>query len=482
MPRVRKVLLADPDAGVLRDLARALRERGYQTSVATDGSRALEVAVLRHPDVVLFDSASPMVDARTFMQILRTNPRTEDIPVIVTGTAKDAEKLRAVRDGFLRKPYNLDEVLGRVGQIFRRLDASRELKKDHEIEGSLKQMGIPDLLQILSTNRRSGTLSLESGDLRGEIQISEGRPVNARVGTVEGDKALFRLLGMTEGSFAFVPGTFSGSPKIRRGMEEALLEGMRQADEAAVLRGKLPPLQDRLTLAPDASLPADQHPITAEVVRLLAEPRSLGEVLDLSTATDFEVLGAIKSLLDKGIARAGPAMETRTSGPLLLPAALHALRARILRGRPAAKEAVGKVVLVSESQKTVRAFLSSLTDLPGFRSLRQPTPELLGTWSRIEFPDGLRVELVSIPGADEARPLWRPCAAGALGALVLDSGPASTRLADFLGREERVPLVTLGDASVPRALEAVPGASHVAAEPKEGVRTLLEAVLKQAAA
>ena len=482
MPRVRKVLLADPDAGVLRDLARALRERGYQTSVASDGSRALEVAVLRHPDVVLFDSSCPMVDARTFMQILRTNPRTEGIPVIVTGTAKDAERLRSVRDGFLRKPFNLDEVLGRIAQIFRRLDASRELKNDREIEGSLKQMGIPDLLQILATNRRSGTLSLENGEERGEIQISEGRPVNARVGNVEAEKALFRLLGMTEGSFAFVPGIFSAAPKIRRGMEEALLEGMRQADEAAVLRAKLPSLQVRLALAAEASLPADQHPITAEVVRLLGEPRSLGDLLDLSAASDYEVLGAIKSLLDKGLARIGTAAESPSAGPLLLPAALHALRARILRGRPAAKEAVGKILLVSESQKTVRAFLQSLSDLPGFRTLRQPTPELLGTWSRLEFPDGLRVELVSVPGADEARPLWRPCAAGALGAIVLDRGPASTRLADFLGREDRVPLVTLGEAAIAPALEGIPGSEHVKAQPKEGVRALLEAVLRQAAA
>lgn len=482
MPRARKVLLADPDTKVLRDLSRALRERGYQTSVASDGSRALEVAVLRHPEIVLFDNGCGLVDARTFTQILRTNPRTEDIPVIVTGTANDADKLRIARDGFLRKPFNLDEVLGRIAQVFRRLDASRELKNDREIEGSLKQMGIPDLLQILSTNRRSGTLSLESGEQHGEIQLSEGRPVNARFGAVEGEKALFRLLGVTEGSFAFVPGAFSGVPKIARSTEEALLEGLRQADEAAVLRGKLPAAKDRLMLAPDASLPADQHPITAEVVRLLAEPRALGELLDLTSATDFVVLAAIKSLLDKGIARLAPEVEVKAVGPLLMPAALHALRARILRGRPAAKEAVGKLVIASDSQKSVRSFLASLHDLPGFKSLRPPTPELLGTWARLDFQDGLRVELVSIPGADEARPLWRACAAGALGALVLDRGPASTRMADFLGREERIPLLVLGGSGIPVALDGIPNAEHVVGSPGQAVRALLEAVLRQAAA
>jgi CheY-like chemotaxis protein len=482
MPRLRKVLLADPDAAVLRELARALRERGYQVSVASDGSRALEVAVLRHPDVILFDSACQMVDVRTFIQILRTNPRTEEIPVLASGSAKDAEKLRHLRDGFLRKPFNLDEVLGRVAQIFRRLDASRELKNDREIEGSLKQMGIPDLLQVLSTNHRSGSLTLESGQLHGEIQLSEGRPVNARIGPIEGEKALFRLFGLKEGSFAFTPAPFTGTPRIHRHMEEALLEGLRQVDEAAVLRSKMPAPRDRIVLAPDAALTGEQHPITAEVVRLLNEPRTLEELLDLTSATDFEVLGAVKALLDKRLARVGPAAEAPVAGPLLVPAALHALRARVLRGRPAAKEAVGKIILVSESQRAVRAFLGRLRDLPGFRQVRAPTPELLGTWARVELLDGLRVELVSIPGADEARPLWRACAAGALGALALDRGPATTRLADYLAREERIPLVVLGDEELPRALRGLPGSEQLDAEPREGVRVLLEAVLKQAAA
>ena len=203
MPRARKILLADADAA--HALSRALREKGYQVSTASDGSRALEVAVLRHPDLILFDESCGLVNARTFLQILRTNPRTEDIPIVVTGPAKDGER-RSLRDGYLRKPFNLDDVLGRIGQIFRRLDAAKELKGlTREIEGSLKQMSIADLLQVLGQNRRTGTLSLEHGDERGDILLANGVPVNARFGIVEGEKALFRLIAWKEGTFAFVP-------------------------------------------------------------------------------------------------------------------------------------------------------------------------------------------------------------------------------------------------------------------------------------
>ena len=91
MTAVRKVLIADPDLDSARVLSKALRQRGYQVHYAQDGSRALEVAVLRHPDVVLFDQACPLIEPAVFAQILRTNPRTEGIPVVVTSAAAPDE-------------------------------------------------------------------------------------------------------------------------------------------------------------------------------------------------------------------------------------------------------------------------------------------------------------------------------------------------------------------------------------------------------
>ncbi|HEX8698962.1 MAG TPA: DUF4388 domain-containing protein, partial [Myxococcaceae bacterium] len=196
MALVRKILIADPDLEAVRMLTRALRQKGYQVHYAPDGARALEVCVLRHPDLVLFDEGCKLLDARTFIQILRTNPRTEDIPVVLTTSSQDVDRLRGMRVAAnLKKPFNLDEVLGRIEHIFRRSEAARDLKNDaQEIEGSLSQLGIPDLMQILGMNKRSGKLSLERGSERGEIFVGDGRPVNARLGRVEGEKALFRML------------------------------------------------------------------------------------------------------------------------------------------------------------------------------------------------------------------------------------------------------------------------------------------------
>ena len=114
MSQLRKVLIADPDLEAARALTKALRTKGYQVHYAPDGSRALEMAVLRHPEMVLFDEACRLLEARTFIQILRTNPRTEHVPVVLTTRVFEPDKIRGLRDGYLGKPFNLDEVLRKI--------------------------------------------------------------------------------------------------------------------------------------------------------------------------------------------------------------------------------------------------------------------------------------------------------------------------------------------------------------------------------
>src|SRR5512140_1275534 len=179
MPPVRKILIADPDPSTVRALAPALRQRGYQVHAAKDGARALQVAILRFPDVVLFDERCQMLDARTFVRILRTNPRTERIPVVLTGEAVDVDRARL--GTFLRKPFNHDEVLGRIEQIFRRVEASRAVSgESREIEGNLAQIPLVDLLQILAVNRTTGRLTVERAGERAVISLEEGEVVDAR--------------------------------------------------------------------------------------------------------------------------------------------------------------------------------------------------------------------------------------------------------------------------------------------------------------
>jgi len=485
MAPVRKILIVDADPGTLRLLGPALRQRGFQVHAARDGSRGLQVSILRFPDLILLDEATPLVDPRTFVRILRTNPRTERIPVVLTGTAADADRARL--GSYLRKPFNLDEVLARVQAVFRRSEAARAAGESKEIEGNLAQIPLPDLLQILSVNRKSGRLTVEREGERAEVALAEGRVVEASLGPVGGEKALWRLLTRREGQFAFLPGLQAGPPRIERRLDDLLLEGLRQADELAALLPSLPGPQDRLGLSvrPE-EIPPGLHPVTEEVVALLRSPRSMAELLDGCRASDLEVSRAVAALLEHGFARRQA--SALPAGPVALLAAheLHALRTRVERGRSSGAQAVGKVILAGGGPLSRKAALARFATIPGFTPVAATQGAGgFGTLGRLSLGEGLSLDVVELPGEPEQRPLWRAFGAGAVGALVLLPADEATPHLTELSRWLRLPLVVCGPSleAVPARLrEAAGGFAFEGSDAAEALRALLAGAGTRAAA
>jgi len=477
MPSLRKILIADPDPGIVRALAPALRQRGYQVHAARDGSRALQIAILRFPDLVLFDESCPLLDARTFVRILRTNPRTERIPVVLAGDAVDVDRARL--GTYLRKPFNLDEVLARIEQIFRRVEASKAVSgESREIEGNLAQIPLVDLLQILAVNRKTGRLALEREGERAEIALDEGRVVDARMGAAGGEKALYRLLTRREGQFAFVPGPHGAEERIARKVEELVLEGLRQADEVARLLPSLPQPSERVELVVHpGEIPPGLHPVTEEVVALLDEPRRFEDLVDRCRASDLEAMRAVVALLERGYARRVTGESPPAdAAPLLAAHELHALRARIARGRSSGAQTVGKVVLAGGGPLARKAALSRFQTVPGFRAEEAPPGPGFGTLGRLSLGDGMRVDVTELPGDRALRPLWRPFAAGAVGALVLLPAKGLEALLVELAKVMKLPVVVCGpsEALVPQALRDAPGGfAFEGSDAAEGLRALL---------
>jgi hypothetical protein len=110
-----------------------------------------------------------------------------------------------------------------------------------------------------------------------------------------------------------------------------------------------------------------------------------------------------------------------------------------------------------------------------------------GTLGRLDVGDVLKVDFLFLPNAEAARPLWRPLAHDAVGALVLDDGELSLRQARYCGQELKLPVVVAtGPASgglitshtLPAPLRGVSGgASMVTTDLEAAVRTVLLAAL-----
>lgn len=115
-----RVLLVEDDAPLRTLVAEALREDGYAVEEAADGREALD-AMRRAPDVVVLDLQMPHLDGPGFMRVLRDQTRWGRVPVLVFSGAPraDAAAARLGAEALVRKPFDLDELLGTVHRVSR---------------------------------------------------------------------------------------------------------------------------------------------------------------------------------------------------------------------------------------------------------------------------------------------------------------------------------------------------------------------------
>jgi DNA-binding response OmpR family regulator len=112
-------LLVVDDNDENRDLlSRRLQRKGFKTLVAEDGARALEVIAREAVDLVLLDIMMPGLNGFDVLRILREQPQTADLPVIMA-TAKTqsedvVEALELGANDYVTKPLDFPIVLARI--------------------------------------------------------------------------------------------------------------------------------------------------------------------------------------------------------------------------------------------------------------------------------------------------------------------------------------------------------------------------------
>jgi len=109
------ILIVDDSATIRKVLALTLNKNGYRVIEANDGPEALKIIQAAVPDLVLLDINMPMMDGYQVCRILKSDPRTRKIPVVML-SGKDGffDKLRGKMAGasrYLTKPCKAGEVL-----------------------------------------------------------------------------------------------------------------------------------------------------------------------------------------------------------------------------------------------------------------------------------------------------------------------------------------------------------------------------------
>ena len=100
------------------------------------------------------------------------------------------------------------------------------------VSGSLEEMGIPDIVQILHQGRKTGALHLSSEGEQGTIFFKDGTVVDAAWRGLGGEEAFYAVVGVSKGGFTIDPTVTPPEKVIQASPEMLLLEGMRRLDEA----------------------------------------------------------------------------------------------------------------------------------------------------------------------------------------------------------------------------------------------------------
>jgi hypothetical protein len=110
-------------------------------------------------------------------------------------------------------------------------------------QGSLAELHLPDIIQLVSVSGKSGVFRLIDGEHRGDIWLQEGRIVHAEHEDLSGEEAVYALAIWRVGEFRFEAGVDSPRQTIQKSNTNLLMEAARRLDEWRVLSKKIPSVE-----------------------------------------------------------------------------------------------------------------------------------------------------------------------------------------------------------------------------------------------
>ncbi|HVO13072.1 MAG TPA: DUF4388 domain-containing protein [Vicinamibacteria bacterium] len=107
-------------------------------------------------------------------------------------------------------------------------------------QGSLAELQLPDIIQLVSVSGKTGVFHLVDGRRRGQIWLHEGRIVHAETEDSSAEEAVYSLAIWRTGEFRFEPGIAAPRHTIQKSNTNLLMEAARRLDEWRVLSKKIP--------------------------------------------------------------------------------------------------------------------------------------------------------------------------------------------------------------------------------------------------
>jgi len=228
---VSNILIIDDNPSNIDFLLGLLTE--YDISAAVDGERALDQMEQEIPDLILLDVNMPEMDGYEVCSIIKSDPKTKDIPVLFLSANTDAESVVKGFDvggvDYIAKPYRPREVLARVEthlKLKRAMDDLERLANEDPLTGIANRRRFFEKAKYLFARAKSDCLPLSLV----AVDIDKFKVINDTFGHNVGDEVIRVFVNIVqknlekEDSFA------------RFGGDEFVMLMMRMSQENALAR------------------------------------------------------------------------------------------------------------------------------------------------------------------------------------------------------------------------------------------------------
>lgn len=127
----QRILLVEDEEHLLEAIKLNLELEGYKVSTATDGKKALKIFKEERFNLIILDVMIPEIDGFQVAETIRLE--NSSVPIMFL-TAKNSSEdrilgLKKGADDYLVKPFNLEELILRVGILVRRSLSGNDLKE-----------------------------------------------------------------------------------------------------------------------------------------------------------------------------------------------------------------------------------------------------------------------------------------------------------------------------------------------------------------
>lgn len=131
----KNILIIDDEPDLVELITYNLKKEGYIASCAVDGEDALQKIKKEQFDLIILDLMLPGIQGMELCRLLRTNPKTEQIPIIMlTAKGEEIDKIQGLETGaddYMTKPFSPKELIARVNAVLRR--SGNKLAKENII-------------------------------------------------------------------------------------------------------------------------------------------------------------------------------------------------------------------------------------------------------------------------------------------------------------------------------------------------------------